>query len=289
MKAPPRPPSRFGTRVIATMETEPTMRTSTKKKLSATTETVDTQTAQSTPPTAPAPSAAQAGQPAQSTPATGAVSPIALPPANAYIPSRPKGWVPRPGEDYRGLQPKAGELTNIESAIEDLRRFTDYTKVLGTAAPGQDHVIQLLQACAAWSSMRAATEEWDVYSQAQEGLSWTALRLVMPLLRKSFDVGLANDGNLATQLPSLVSFLDAQKVIARKGASARVANSAEIAAGNPPSHGKAGKARQRAAQKAALEAQSASPPPKPEKPATPTSTSTSTPTPTATPTATPTN
>ena len=188
--------------------------------------------------------------------ATGIVF-IGLPPASASIPVPPKGWTPRPGEDYRGTQPKKGELSTLGGAIGDLERFTDFTTVLGATVPPLDHVMQLLVAGNAWSTMLAATAAWDVYAGAQEGMAWGAIRGVMDKLRPSFDLAVSMNSALATKYPALTSLLGVQKVIARKAASTRAANKTEKAAGKPETHGKVGKARQRAAEKAALEAANA--------------------------------
>jgi hypothetical protein len=204
--------------------------------------------------TAPIPPVSPAATPAVSTPT---ISFIAMPP-DANIPSTPTGWVAGPAEDYRGSQPRAAELTNLEGAITDLQRFTNFTQVFGNTVPPPDQIIQLLQAGGAWSAMRVATAEWDGYAQAQEGLAWVAIRLVMAALRSAFDLALQANGSLATMYPSLTSLLTAQKVIARKGASTRAANKAAEAKGETPSHGKVGKARMKAAAKAALKATTAS-------------------------------
>ncbi|MGO9708926.1 MAG: hypothetical protein ACLQBL_08690 [Polyangiaceae bacterium] len=213
--------------------------------------------------------------PATATPATAApvasapaaIEFIALPPASANIPAPPTGWVPRPGADYRGTQPKAGELTNIEGAISDLQRFTNFAQVLGSTVPPVDQIIHLFQAGSQWSAMRVATASWDVFAGAQEGLSWGAIRAVMAALRPSFDLAVQVNSGLATMYPSLASVLAAQQVIARKGASTRAANKADKAAGRVPSHGKVGKANQKRAAKAALEATTASAPTPPPTPA----------------------
>jgi hypothetical protein len=201
----------------------------------------------STEESAPAPAATPPPAASPSAPAF-----IALPPASASIPAPPTGWVPRPGEDYRGKQPKAAELTNIEGAISDMIRFTNFATVLGNTVAPADQIIHLLQAGAAWSGIRVATASWDVYCSAQEGLAWTAIRGVMQTLRPSFDLAVQVNSAVSTMYPSLASLLAAQQVIARKGASTRAANKADVAAGKLPSHGKVGKARQRAAEKEAL-------------------------------------
>ena len=192
--------------------------------------------------------------PAAATSAPAAIEFIALPPTSANIPAPPTGWVPRPGADYRGTQPKAGELTNIEGAISDLQRFTNFAQIFGSTVPPVDQIIHLFQAGSQWSAMRVATASWDVFAGAQEGLSWGAIHAVMTALRPSFDLAVQVNGGLAVMYPSLASLLAAQQVIARKGASTRAANKAEKAAGKLPSHGKVGKANQKRAAKAALEA-----------------------------------
>jgi hypothetical protein len=235
------------------------MRATTKKKLSTAAETPTTEAPAAR--ASPAAASTAAAAPAATAPAASAAAPAAsiipMPPSLATIPTVPQGWVARPNEDYRGIQPRKAELSTIENAIADLEKFTDYTQVLGATAPPLAHVILLLQVGAAWSAMRTSTGAWDVYSQAQEGLSWGAIRDVVSTLRPSFDLAVKINASLATRLPSLLAWLDVQKVIARKGASTRKANVSEKASGNPETHGKVGKARQRAAAKAALAAQSA--------------------------------
>ena len=201
----------------------------------------------------PAPLATTAA-PAPKTNGTNVVF-IALPPANAHFPVPPQNSVARPGEDYRGTQPKKAELATLAAAIDDLNRFaSQYTQVLGATAPPLEHVLQLFQAGSQWSASRIATASWDVYARGQEGLAWGGIRAVMDTLRPAFDLAVKGNRSLATMLPGLTSLLTAQKVIARKGASTRRANKADEAEGKLPTHGKVGKARKTAAAKAALAA-----------------------------------
>jgi len=237
---------------------------STTPKAKHTTHAHETAPSNEAPADTPAADTAASAVPTRAAPAPATPAPsvattsgafIAPPPADMNIPSPPQGWVAGPGDDFRGTQPKAAELATLAGAIEDLQRFAArYQSTLGSGAPPFAHVLQVFTAGSQWSSSRVATENWDAFASAQEGLAWIGVRRVMDTLRPAFDLAAKSNTTLAVEFPSLTSLLAAQQVIARKGAAARKANKEDQAAGKAPTHGKVGKRRQTAAAKAALKA-----------------------------------
>ncbi len=178
----------------------------------------------------------------------------ALPPADAKIPSPPSGFVAGDSADYRAMLPRDAELRALPNALSDLIKFTNYSQVLGDTAPPYAQIVQAIAAASAWSSMRTDSAAWDAFCGAQEGIAWTTLRAQMVRLQPSFELASAGPSNVKTMFAGLASLLGAKKVIARKGASTRKMNRTAVAEGKEPTHGKVGKTRKRAAEKAAYEA-----------------------------------
>jgi hypothetical protein len=88
----------------------------------------------------------------------------------------------------------------------------------------------------------------------QEGLSWEAMREQMDTLRPAFALAAKRDPKLIVRFSGLAKLLGAKRAIAQKGASTRRANKKAEAEGKPQVHGKVGKKRQCAAEKASLAA-----------------------------------
>jgi len=183
---------------------------------------------------------------------------IAPPPATANIPSVPDGFEPTNGTSYRGLVPRTSELVALPLAIQNLLSFTDYAALIGATAPPLAEVLQTFQVSNEWSSMRNASSAWDAYSRDQEGVAWRAMRAIMTRLKPAFALAVKTNPSVATTYAGLASLLGAKVVSAQKGAATRKKNNEEVADGKTPTHGKAAKARQKAAAKAALAAQSTS-------------------------------
>ena len=87
----------------------------------------------------------------------------------------------------------------------------------------------------------------------QEGLGWATLRPVMERLRPLFDTAVQADPTLLVKLRSLATLLGARTAIAQKAVATRQRNKQSKAKGEPQTHGKVGKTRKRAEEKAALE------------------------------------
>jgi hypothetical protein len=212
----------------------------------------------SPPPTSP-PAPSAPGAAGSSTPGTGASTPsLAPPPSGANIPQPPSSFIPDSGTTYRGVTPAKAELVALPLALDDLRKFVNFAVVLGTTVPGYAEVLQLFLVCNDWSSMRTASTAWDLYCRDQEGIGWTMLRAVMDRLRPAFTLAATTDPSLLTKYPGLATLLGMRKSFSQKAASTRRLNRKAVAEGKPPTHGKVGKARQRAAERAALAATTSS-------------------------------
>jgi hypothetical protein len=182
---------------------------------------------------------------------------IAAPPAGATIPSVPGGFVATTGANYRGVQPQKAELVALPLAIKDLYRFTGYATVFGATAPPLVELLEMFDVTNRWSIMRNATMAWDEFSREQAGISWTAMRTVMPRLKAAFELAAKTNPSIVTTFAGLAAFLGAKAVSAKKAVATKKKDKQDAADGKPPTHGQVGKKRQRRAAKAALEAQSA--------------------------------
>jgi hypothetical protein len=191
---------------------------------------------------------APTSSPTASTPAA-----LAAPPEDALIPSVPSDYVADSGATYRGVTPKKTELLVLAAAVKNLAQFASYTQAMGPYAPPYAATLALFTVVNEWSAMRTASSAWDAYCVDQEGLGWATLRPVMERLRPLFDIAVSADPTLLVKLPSLATLLGARTAIAQKGAATRKRNRVAKAKGAPQTHGKVGKTRKRAEEKAALE------------------------------------
>ena len=73
----------------------------------------------------------------------------------------------------------------------------------------------------------------------------------MERLELAFTLAAGGEQAVATLFPSLATLLGAKKAIAQKGASTKRMNKQAIAEGREPTHGKVGRKRRKAAEKAA--------------------------------------
>ncbi|HEY2511405.1 MAG TPA: hypothetical protein VGI39_11140 [Polyangiaceae bacterium] len=191
---------------------------------------------------------------------------LPLPP-DVTIPSPPQGYEPTTGAHFRGIAPWTAELVLLPKVLQDLARFAaSYTSVLGNTAPPVAQVTEALLVGGQWSSMRSASSAWDLYCRDQEGSAWLLIKGVLDRLRPAFALAVRGDASIATLYPSLAELFGVKKANAAKAASTRKKNAKAEAEGKPATHGGAGKARQKRAEKAALaattpQAATAAPPP----------------------------
>ena len=187
-----------------------------------------------------------------------------FPPKDANIPPVPQGTVTS-GLDHAAPAPRLAELEALPRAQKDLANFTNYTETFGTTVPPYALLLQVVAIASAWSAMRKASADWDEFSVSQEAIAWTTLRVLLADLQTSF----VKIKNGATMYPGLASLLGAKQAIARKGVATRTANRLAQAEGREPVHGKVGKRRQKAAEKAAYAAMKGPAGPVAAPPATP--------------------
>ena len=161
--------------------------------------------------------------------------------------------------DFRGALPRTSELVALPTAVADLKKFTEYTEIMGSRAPQWALLITALDVTCRWSSARTQADAWDKYARTQEGISWTMLRRMMGQLAPIYGAVVAADPSIATMFPGLATLLDAKKVIAHRSASTKKANAKAKAEGREPTHGKVGKEAIKAAQRAALAEKLAAP------------------------------
>jgi hypothetical protein len=163
--------------------------------------------------------------------------------------------VPDATTSYRGVTPSSSELIALPTAVRNLRSFTDYAQIIGATAPPYEEVLQFFVVVSQWSTMRIAASAWDAYCREQEGMGWMTMRTLMDRLRPAFLLAAKTNPSVMTKYSGLATFLGAKKAIASKGVATKKANKESKAKGEPQTHGKVGKAKQRAAAKAALAAQ----------------------------------
>ena len=177
------------------------------------------------------------------------------------IPTPPPDYTPATPGEFRGVVPRKAELSALPQALIDLSRFTAFDQTMGSVAPTQAEVQQALTTGAEWAAMCQATIAWLAYASLMEGLSWRLIRTQMDSLRPAFLLAMKRNPKLAEQYGGLVKLLTVLSTTAQAGAAARKANKKAVAEGKLPIHGKVGKRRQRAAEKAALATVSAPPTP----------------------------
>lgn len=214
------------------------------------------------------------------------------PPADAFTLIPPLGFVQPNDALYRGLLPWLIETAAVPGALQDLSNFADYTSTFGPTAPGLSVLVGALTLADQWTRARKVSAAWDGYAKGQEGLAWLTLRPLLEKLRAIYEIAAAHDPTLRTRLANLNALLSARFAVAKRAASTRALNSQAKAAGKPPIHGKAGKQRKKAADKAIVAAASATPTVTPPPvattvPATPATPPPATTTPPATPVASP--
>jgi hypothetical protein len=169
------------------------------------------------------------------------------------IPAVPSDYVPQSGATYRSVAPKKTELLVLAQAVRNLAQFASYAQVMGPYAPPYAETLALFTIVNQWSAMRASASAWDAFCVDQEGLGWATLRPVMERLRPLLDTAVNADPTLLVKLSSLGTLLGARTAIARKAVATRQRNKQSKAKGEPQTHGKVGKTRKRAEEKAALE------------------------------------
>jgi hypothetical protein len=192
------------------------------------------------------------GGAAGATGATAGALTLPPPPSTANIPAVPANFNPQNGANYRGVAPKTEELNALQLAVDDLKRFTSFSQVLGATVPPYEVVLALFIVVNEWSSMRTASTAWDGYARVQDGIGWTLLRTMMAVLTPAFRLAATTNTSLTLTYPGLATLLGVKKSIARKGVSTKRLNKQAKAEGKPQVHGAVGKKRQKAAEKAAL-------------------------------------
>ena len=177
---------------------------------------------------------------------------LSPPPANAQIPIPPPGSTTPNGTHYTAFLPKAIELAALPSALDDLKKCTNFPQLFGATALPYAQVVQAFDVGNQWTTMRGQTAAWDAFCRTQEGIAWKTIRVMMDRLRAAFDLAVKGDATVASTMPGLAELLGARKAIAQKASATKKANKAAVAKGEAPVHGAVGKKRLRSAEKAAL-------------------------------------
>jgi hypothetical protein len=171
---------------------------------------------------------------------------IPLPPSDANIPTVPSGFVPTPGNDFRGVTPKTAHKAALPDVIEELARFDDFAEVFGKTTPPHALTQEVVQAAYAWTEQRARMRAWDLYCRTQEGLAWRELRAVMRRLAAAYDLAATTDSTIASRYPGFARLLRASREISKKSVETRKANARLLLEGLPAYRGQAGQRRRKA-------------------------------------------
>ncbi|HEY2510901.1 MAG TPA: hypothetical protein VGI39_08595 [Polyangiaceae bacterium] len=191
------------------------------------------------------------------------VSPVGVtqkpPPPDAFNLVPPLGFVAPNNSIYKGALPWLIEATALSGALQDLANFADYSSALGPTVPELTLLVAGCTLADQWTRARKVSVAWDGYAKIQEGLAWLALRALLDKLRPGYLLAVQYDPSIATRFANLNALMGAKKAVAKRGASTRALNAQAKAEGKPPIHGKAGKQRKKAADKAIVAAATAAP------------------------------
>jgi hypothetical protein len=209
----------------------------------------------------PGPTANPTAAPATASASATTIVTIALPPAGATVPTPPANYAPAIPGEFRTVVPRKAELTALSQTLVDLSRFTSFDQTMGSTAPTLAEVQEALTVGAAWTAMCQATTAWLGYALLMQGLAWRLIRTQMDSLRPAYLLAAKRNPKLAEQYGGLAKLLTAPAAVAQTALATKKANKQAVAEGKAPIHGKVGKRRQRAAEKAALAAASAKPAP----------------------------
>jgi hypothetical protein len=142
-------------------------------------------------------------------------------PPKVTIPSIPSGFVPVNPLDLKGFHPMASEIGVASDAVLELQSFTNYVAVFGMTAPDQALLVTLLGIAAQWTSLLTASTNWLTYVRSNFGLAWKDAVVQMEALKAPFQLAVTRTPSLMSQYPALGRLLGAQKVVAKRAASAR--------------------------------------------------------------------
>ena len=143
------------------------------------------------------------------------------PPPEVTVPGPPPGFVAPGASKYLGYIPTTHELAEARTAIADLRKFSDYGAVLGSAAPDAAAVASAIEIGMQWRQMRPAAAMWDAYVRAQNGMAWRVALTLLSELKPLFRAAAAKDPGLLTTYQGLAGMLEAPKVVAKQSAATR--------------------------------------------------------------------
>jgi hypothetical protein len=124
----------------------------------------------------------------------------------------------------------ASEIAVVSDAVLELHGFTNYIGVFGMTAPDQALLVTLLGIAAQWTSLLTASTNWLTYVRSNFGLAWKDAIVQMEALKAPFQLAVTRTPSLMSQYPALGRLLAAQKVVAKRAASAKRKNAAAKAA-----------------------------------------------------------
>ncbi len=159
--------------------------------------------------------------PTTSVSATSAGSALSIAPPDVTLPAIPAGFTPVDLKNYRGVHPKAGQITALPDAIAELRASTTYSSTFGPAAPPVGPLTADLAVASSWTALRGAIEAYLIYVKSNEAITWKTGMAGIDKLNATYKVVLAANPAIATAYPATTRLLDVPKVLAARGAATR--------------------------------------------------------------------
>jgi hypothetical protein len=123
----------------------------------------------------------------------------------------------------------------MPGAVTDLGRFTDYATVLGSAVADPATLAAAMTLGVKWRELRNASEAWDTYVKAQDGIAWRDAFILIDEVRPIFQFALVKQPSLAVTYPKLAQVFNAAKgaakhAVATKAKKAKAAQATAAAA-----------------------------------------------------------
>jgi hypothetical protein len=151
-------------------------------------------------------------------------------PPDVTLPPIPSDYTEPVMTSFRGHYPNKVELAEMRRAEDELRQFTEYTTILGTATTPAVDFANALELGRAWRSLRDQSAAWDSYVKAQDAKAWKTAMAMLDDVRPSFQRAVQKNSALGLAYPALVALCGATKTVAKAAVATRAKNAETHAA-----------------------------------------------------------
>lgn len=158
--------------------------------------------------------ASSAASPSTTT-ATSVTSVFGAPPT-ITLPTPPAGYSPVVLNDYRGFHPIAGQLAAAPDAAQELRTFTAFGLLFGSAVSSASQYADELEDAVQWTAQRVAAEQFLTYVKSGEAVAWKNALTDLDKLNTVVQLVLAQNPAALASCPALVRLFDAKKAVAKR-------------------------------------------------------------------------